>query len=512
MRFLPYQVAAALVALGLGIWAFSAALTVETVQRGYDGVGMEHVTNTSTLEKLEKNNRVPDNIPQVSGGALAGEAYENVQVLGHLTTAEFTRLMAMITTWVSPADGNNPRNSIGEQGCNYCHNPENMASDEKYTKHVSRRMIQMTQHINENWGSHVGGAGVNCWTCHRGNNVPEYIWFDEPPNPNAKRLVGGHSSVNRAGMNVGLASLPNEAFSTFLNNDTNIRVIGPTALPTVNERTIKQTEHTYGLMMHMSTSLGVNCTYCHNSRAMAEWGQSPVTRTKAWYAIRMARNLNAEYLEPLHSRYPEYRLGPTGDAPKANCATCHQGAYKPLLGQDMISMYPGLSKASDYVPEEKAEVEIVDDRIEISQEVYFETGSATVAERSFALLDAIASTMNENPQVRRVEIQGHTDSSGESDANQVLSQERADAVRLYLLDAGVDAERLDAKGYGESQPVESDGADNGEPMNRRVEFVIVEFDVDADSADSDEVAEEPGADDDPAVPAPADEPDGEETP
>ena len=313
-------------------------------------------------------------------------------------------------------------------------------------------------------------------------------------------------------MNVGLASLPNEAFSTFLNNDTNIRVIGPTALPTVNERTIKQTEHTYGLMMHMSTSLGVNCTYCHNSRAMAEWGQSPVTRTKAWYAIRMARNLNAEYLEPLHSRYPEYRLGPTGDAPKANCATCHQGAYKPLLGQDMISMYPGLSKASDYVPEEKAEVELVDDRIEISQEVYFETGSATVAERSFALLDAIASTMNENPQVRRVEIQGHTDSSGESDANQVLSQERADAVRLYLLDAGVDAERLDAKGYGESQPVESEGADNGEPMNRRVEFVIVEFDVDADSADSDEVAEEPGADDDPAVPAPADEPDGEETP
>ncbi|MEL6340643.1 MAG: OmpA family protein, partial [Myxococcota bacterium] len=128
---------------------------------------------------------------------------------------------------------------------------------------------------------------------------------------------------------------------------------------------------------------------------------------------------------------------------------------------------------------------------------------------------------NENPQVKRVEIQGHTDSSGESDANQVLSQERADAVRLYLLDAGVDGDRLIAKGYGDSQPVESDGADGVEPMNRRVEFVITEFDVDTDAeevdADTDGSAAmdegtAPGVNEDPAAPADAPDDGEEETP
>jgi photosynthetic reaction center cytochrome c subunit len=99
-------------------------------------------------------------------------------------------------------------------------------------------------------------------------------------------------------------------------------------------------------MMHMSDSLGVNCTYCHNSRAWYSWEQSHPQRVIAWYGIRMVRALNNEYLVPLGPTYPEHRLGPLGDAPKANCATCHQGVYKPLYGADMIGDYPELTVAS----------------------------------------------------------------------------------------------------------------------------------------------------------------------
>ena len=110
-----------------------------------------------------------------------------------------------------------------------------------------------------------------------------------------------------------------------------------------NRSSIKQTEHTYSTMMHWSNSLGVNCTYCHNTQAFSAWGaNSTPQRVTAWYGIRMARQLNNEYMVPLTSVFPANRLGPTGDVAKANCATCHQGAYKPLYGAAMAKFYPGM--------------------------------------------------------------------------------------------------------------------------------------------------------------------------
>ena len=139
----------------------------ETVQRGYRGTGMEAVYSPEVLADIVAANQVPEAIPAVSSdGPKAGDIYQNVEVLGHLSVGEFTRLMAAITEWVSP-----------EQGCNYCHVAgEGFEADTLYTKKVSRVMIAMTQNANENWGAHVGGAGVTCYTCHRGNNVPEYVW------------------------------------------------------------------------------------------------------------------------------------------------------------------------------------------------------------------------------------------------------------------------------------------------------------------------------------------------
>ena len=95
-------------------------------------------------------------------------------------------------------------------------------------------------------------------------------------------------------------------------------------------------------MIHMSKSLGVNCTYCHNTRAIASWEESPPQRSSAWYGIRMARDINNNFMVPLTKVFPAHRLGPTGDVAKANCGTCHQGAYKPLYGVSMLTDYPYL--------------------------------------------------------------------------------------------------------------------------------------------------------------------------
>jgi len=64
----------------------------------------------------------------------------------------------------------------------------------------------------------------------------------------------------------------------------------------------------------------------------------------AWYAIRMAKNLNQQYMVPLTETFPDNRLGPTGDVAKINCTTCHQGQPKPLNGVSMLPNHPELAR------------------------------------------------------------------------------------------------------------------------------------------------------------------------
>ncbi len=309
---------------------------VDSEQIGFRGVQMQTVDNPRKADDKVALNQAPEApAPAAAAGPKAGDIYQNVQVLGDLSVGQFTRLMGYISQWVAP-----------EQGCAYCHEGANFASDGLYTKVVARRMLQMTAHINNEWSDHVGGAGVNCYTCHRGKNVPEYLWFEDPGPRQVRGMSGYRAGQNLGSASVGYASVPYDPFTPYLLGADDIRVAGGTALPEGNKSSIKETEATYGLMIHMSNSLGVNCTYCHNSRAFYSWEQSHPTRAKAWYGIRMARSLNNEYLVPLQGEYPEHRLGPSGDAPKVYCSTCHQGVYKPLYGVDMITDYPELTVAS----------------------------------------------------------------------------------------------------------------------------------------------------------------------
>ena len=96
-------------------------------------------------------------------------------------------------------------------------------------------------------------------------------------------------------------------------------------------------------MMHMSDSLGINCTVCHNTQNFAGWADSTPQRVRAWHGIRMVRELNASYIEPLTPVFPENRLGPAGDPWKVGCATCHQGQRLPLGGVSMLSEHEALA-------------------------------------------------------------------------------------------------------------------------------------------------------------------------
>jgi photosynthetic reaction center cytochrome c subunit len=155
--------------------------------------------------------------------------------------------------------------------------------------------------------------------------------------------MGDDAGQNKAEPSIASASLPYDPFKAFLADAEPIRVNGTHALPMPDHRSsIKQAEWTYSLMNHFSKSLGVNCTFCHNSRSFQSW-DGPATRVTAWYGIRMARDLNNGYMEPLTTTFPKHRLGPTGDVANVNCSTCHQGVNKPLGGLAMAKDWPGLA-------------------------------------------------------------------------------------------------------------------------------------------------------------------------
>lgn len=103
--------------------------------------------------------------------------------------------------------------------------------------------------------------------------------------------------------------------------------------------------------------------------------------------------------------------------------------------------------------------------------IEFETGKSVIKKQSFSILNQIAVTFIANPTYK-VEIQGHTDNVGQAQMNKELSEKRAQAVRKYLIDAGVPATQLTAHGYGDERPIADNSTKAGRAKNRRVEFNI----------------------------------------
>ncbi len=166
-------------------------------------------------------------------------------------------------------------------------------------------------------------------------------------------------------------------------------------------------------------------------------------------------------------------LNEIGDASLDGC---------PILDAD----HDGISDQNDRCPGESEDVNLYVDEdgcpdktpefvaltgkeIRLLQPIQFETGNANLVAESLPILDEIARVLIDLPALK-VRIEGHTDSDGTDEANQALSQDRADAVRAYLVRMKVDPGRLSSIGHGEVFPVDTNRTATGRANNRRVEF------------------------------------------
>ena len=117
------------------------------------------------------------------------------------------------------------------------------------------------------------------------------------------------------------------------------------------------------------------------------------------------------------------------------------------------------------------------EKIEIRDTIQFELGKATLKKASFGILDDVVKVMKTRTGIKKLRIEGHTDTSGDAAKNRTLSQARAQSVLEYLVKKGVERDRLVAKGYGPDKPIADNGTPEGRVKNRRVEFTIVEQDA-----------------------------------
>ena len=410
-----------------------------SLQTGYRGTGMAQITDKTNIPTAAAIIPEPPYPVPEDGGPLARDVYENVPVLGGLSEERFNHMMSSISYWITGDAAN----------CAYCHNPENMASDEKYTKAVSRKMLQMTWQINGQWTDHVQQTGVTCWTCHRGYPVPANNWSNPvPEQPATMTVARARPGQNMPAPAVGYASLPSTAvFSSYLaGNPATIRVAGGTHPSPNHQVSIKAAEGSYGIMMHLSQSLGVNCTYCHNTQSFQSWALANVQRTSAWYGLNMVRNINTGYIDPLAPVFPANRKGPAGDPLKVNCATCHQGLNKPLGGVSMLPDYPYLraapgSMVTAAIPQGEGLVAADVGGVPMLT-VFFATAQARVSNRLGDESAALRAFLAAHPEAR-VSVSGYVDPRGSAAMNAELAKNRAVNVRVALIGVGIPANRID---------------------------------------------------------------------
>ena len=284
----------------------------------------------------------------------ATAAYSNIQVLKDQTAGEFMTLHVAITNWVAPTEG-----------CAFCHaGPDyapNYASDDKPQKAAARTMIRMTQTLNTDWANHVAPSGVTCYTCHRGQNVPADAWYprqSQPPRPGIARQEDWHEAASTVH-----DFFPDASAEEYLLQDTKGRIQSYLALPnnTTGPATFPPVIRLYEVMMQMSDDIGVNCGYCHNSRAFFDWGQSSPARWAGLNGTHMTQAINRDFLLPLASTIPQtMQVVGEGRPPNippraaaiqngnalANCGTCHYGSPKPLNGVNLVHDFPALQKAA----------------------------------------------------------------------------------------------------------------------------------------------------------------------
>lgn len=143
------------------------------------------------------------------------------------------------------------------------------------------------------------------------------------------------------------------------------------------------------------------------------------------------------------------------------------------IGREDVTLPRGGEEVVELVLK-TSKVTVTQDKVLILEKVHFAFDQATVLPESMPLLEEVADTLLAHPELLLVEVGGHTDARGDATYNQQLSQRRVETVRRHLIDRGVEASRLTAKGYGESALLESGESEAAHAANRRVEFTIIE--------------------------------------
>ncbi|MEO7327710.1 MAG: OmpA family protein [Minicystis sp.] len=177
---------------------------------------------------------------------------------------------------------------------------------------------------------------------------------------------------------------------------------------------------------------------------------------------------------PLARLLPAARSAP----PLINCPVC-AGFAKDQSDRDHDGMADSVDNCPDVAgpldnngcPRYKR-VTVKPDRLELNEKIMFAFDKSDIEEESLPLLDEVVQALEDNKSFR-VQIEGHTDSTGPTDHNQALSEQRALAVLAYLHDHGIASERLTYKGFGESVPTDTNDTVAGRENNRRVDFVVM---------------------------------------
>ena len=133
---------------------------------------------------------------------------------------------------------------------------------------------------------------------------------------------------------------------------------------------------------------------------------------------------------------------------------------------------PPLQGKAYYKNPFKVDIQFLPAKSFVLEDCNFETGKADLEEDSYKVLDELVAYLNRKDD-ERIELGGHTDNVGTAKSNLILSEARANTVRTYLLSKGIDPNRVTAKGYGFSVPVETNKTEEGRAHNRRTEVKIL---------------------------------------
>lgn len=183
----------------------------------------------------------------------------------------------------------------------------------------------------------------------------------------------------------------------------------------------------------------------------------------------------------------DYKLSSSREAIDSVQSFASTGAYRLPLDGGQVYTYvasargyragSGTLDLSKVTPGQKITRDIlltplaVGDKIALKN-IYFEMSKSDLLSASFAELNQVVTMMQDNPTMR-IRLEGHTDIIGDHDKNLQLSKDRVWACRDYLVKQGIDRDRIDAVGYGDTRPILTKGTDEERRVNRRVEFVIL---------------------------------------